>query len=352
MAQVTAPFLDSTWIKQRMIRVFIEAMEYALPSTVVTNEDLARENPTWDMSRLAERSGVEARHIAGPNETALDLGYRACRSLHDQGLLDGIDGLIFCTETPDYPLPPNACILHQRLELPTHIMAFDITLACSGFVYALGIARSLVISRAARRVLVVTADTYSRLIHHADRSSRCLFGDGAAATTVGSQSKGIEVLDVSYGTAGNQHDRFIVKAGGARKPHSKETQREVTDRNGNIRTAEHIEMDGLRVLSFFNQAIPQAVRDILRRNNVSDYSVSCFIFHQASRVVLDGISRALNIPPERVVFDMTRTGNLVSASIPVALRRAKDAGRLVPGTHVILCGFGVGLSWATALVKP
>jgi 3-oxoacyl-[acyl-carrier-protein] synthase-3 len=337
-----------------MTDAFVEGIEYALPEKVVTNADLARENPAWDMARLLERTGVEARHIAVPGETALDLGHRACLSLRAKGLLapDEIDALIFCTETPDYPIPPNACILHEKLQLPTRVMAFDITLACSGFVYALGLARSIIRSGAARRVLIVTADTYSRLIHPADRACRCLFGDGAAATLVGPGPRGIELLDVTYGTSGAQHERFIVRAGGARLSHSPQTALPVTDRSGNVRTAEHIEMDGLGVLSFFNSVIPPAVRDILQRNQLLQDDISCFVFHQASRVAIDGINRILKIPAERVVYDMASMGNLVSASIPVALKRAQDAGRLPPGEHVVLCGFGVGLSWATALVRP
>jgi 3-oxoacyl-[acyl-carrier-protein] synthase-3 len=334
-----------------MTGVYIEAIEYVLPAMVVTNADLARDNPTWDMGRLVERTGVEERHIAAPDETALDLGYRACLALQNNQAMGEIDALIFCTETPDYPLPPNACVLHEKLRLPTKVMAFDITLACSGFVYALGIARSLVLSRTARRVLIVTGDTYSRLIHPADRASRCLFGDGAAATVVGAGPAGLEVLDISFATSGRQHDRFIVRAGGARHPHSPETMTPVVDRSGNVRTAEHIEMDGFGILSFFNNAIPQAILDLLSRNGLSTNDVGCFVFHQASRVALDGIARTLKIPAECLVSDMKTIGNLVSASIPVALRRAQDAGRIIPGRYVVLCGFGVGLSWATALVK-
>ena len=333
------------------MRAFIEAIEYSLPEWVVTNDDLARDYPGWDMDRLVERTGVEARHIAAPNETALDLGYRACLTLQANGAMAEIDALIFCTETPDYPLPPNSCVLHEKLQLATNVIAFDITLACSGFVYAIGIARSLLLSRAARRVLVVTGDTYSRLIHPGDRASRCLFGDGAAATVIGAGPCGLELLDISYATSGRQHDRFIVRAGGARQPHSPETMTPVMDRSGNIRTAEHIDMDGMGVLAFFNNAIPQAVLDILGRNGMSTSDVDCFVFHQASRVALDGIARTLKIPAERLVLDMKTIGNLVSASIPVALRRAKEAGRISPGSYVVLCGFGVGLSWATALVK-
>ena len=334
------------------MRVAIEAIEYALPERVLTNADLERENPGWNMSRLLQRTGVEERRIAAADETALDLGYRACLALEAAGALDAgtIDGLIFCTETPDYPLPPNSSLLHGRLKLSPNVMAFDITLACSGFVYALAIARSLIMSATCERVLIVTADTYSRLIHPGDRASRCLFGDGAAATIVGS-GPGVEILDIDCKTSGSQYDRFIVRAGAARLPRSAETAATTVDRSGNLRTAEHIVMDGLGVLSFFNSVVPQAVREIVERNGRSLDQIDCFVFHQASLVALEGVARGLNLPLDRMIVNIGKIGNLVSASVPIALRTALDEGRLTSGDFGVLCGFGVGLSWATALVR-
>ncbi|MDB5582198.1 MAG: 3-oxoacyl-(Acyl-carrier-protein) synthase [Bradyrhizobium sp.] len=335
-----------------MMRVSIEAIASALPEKIVTNADLEREYPSWELSRLLSRTGVEERRIAAPDETALDLGYRACQALDARGALkpDEIDALIFCTETPDYPLPPNSSVLHGMLKLSPQVMAFDITLACSGFVYALGIARSLVLSGTARRVLIVTADTYSRLIHRGDRSSRCLFGDGGAATIV-SSGPGLEVLDVKFNTAGERYDKFIVRAGGSRAPRSSATGETVTDRSGNIRTAEHIEMDGLGVLSFFASVVPQAVKLMLESHGLSKDDISCYVFHQASQVALEGVGRGLGISKDRMIFNLAKIGNLVSASVPVALEAAINEGRLKPDQKAVLCGFGVGLSWATALVR-
>lgn len=343
-------------------KVSIEAIAYALPERVLTNEELARENPTWDMVRLLDRTGVEERRIAADDETALDLGYRACLALEQRGRLvrSEIDTVIFCTETPDHPIPPNSCILHERLGLSQHVMAFDITLACSGFVYSLGIARGLVLSGISQRVLIVTADTYSRLIHPADRSSRCLFGDGAAATIVSRSSSHqsstgddhLDVVDVLFGTSGAQYERFIVRAGGARLPRSAETAKEVSDRSDNIRTAEHIEMDGIGVLSFFNTTVPETVRDLLNRNNLRVENVGSFVFHQASKIAVDGIARSLGLNTDRLIFDMRTFGNTVSASVPIALRRAQEVGRIRKDRPIVLCGFGVGLSWASALINP
>jgi 3-oxoacyl-[acyl-carrier-protein] synthase-3 len=331
----------------------IEAVDYALPERVVTNADLQAEQPAWDMDRMLDRTGVASRHIAAPGETALDFAYQACRKLDEAGRLrpELIDAVIFCTETPDYPIPPNACLLHEKLALRPEVMAFDITLACSGYVYALGIARSLVDSGAARRVLVATADTYSRLIHPGDRSSRVLFGDGGAATIVSGEGEDFRVRDITFGTSGAEHARFIVKAGGQRTPRSEETAQEVTDRSGNVRTPEHIAMDGLGVLSFFNSVVPAAVRALLERNGLGLDDIRSFVFHQASKVALDGVVRGLKLRPDQAVVEMEDVGNLVSASVPVAFARARDKGRFAKGDLVVLCGFGVGLSWATALVE-
>ncbi len=335
-----------------MRRVSIEAIASALPERVLTNADLEREYPGWDMSRLIDRTGVEERRIAAPDETALDLGHRACLELDKQGALkrESIDALIFCTETPDYPIPPNSTVLHGLLDLPPDVMAFDITLACSGFVYAAAIARSLVLSGTAKRVLVVTADTYSRLIHPGDRASRCLFGDGAAATIVGT-GPGVEILDVACKTAGAKYDRFMVRAGGSRLPRSEATRATTVDRSGNVRSAEDIEMDGFGVLSFFNSVIPKAVNEVLHRNGLTADQIDCYVFHQASLVALQGVAKGLDIPFDRVVLNLQKIGNLVSASVPIALRDALNDGRVAPGKPTILCGFGVGLSWATALVR-
>ncbi len=334
------------------MNVCIEAIAYALPAKVLTNDQLRAEHPEWDMDRLEPRTGVLARHIAAEGETALDLAERACDHLAATGKLarETIDAVIFCTETPDHPMPPNACLLHHRLGLRSDVPAFDITLACSGFVYGLQIADSLIKCGVARRVLLATADTYSRLIHPGDRATRCLFGDGGAVSLIGPSPDRRGILDIRCGTSGGKGDRFMVRAGGARLPRSAATAVETTDNSGNVRTAEHIAMNGISVLSFFNTMVPREVDVILRRNRLTADDVDLFIFHQASAAALDGLQRALGLPTNKMVRDMAMIGNLVSASIPVAMQRAIEAGRLRPGQTVVLCGFGVGLSWGTALV--
>ncbi len=335
------------------MKVGIDAIAYALPREVLTNETLRASHPDWDFDRLEERTGVLQRHISGPGETALDLAAASCDQLIGEGslVIDEVDAVIFCTETPDYVIPPNACLLHGRLGMRPNVVAFDINMGCSGYIYGLELARSLIVSGAARKVLLATADTYSRLIHPDDRATRCLFGDGGAVSLISPSADERGLLDISLGTAGKYYERFIVRAGGARCARSAETATAVTDRSGNVRTAEHIKMDGLGVSSFFNSTIPATVRALLEQNGVKADDVDLFVFHQASRLALDSLRRLLDIPDDKMLYEIAEVGNLVSASIPVALKRAIADGRIQPGDLLLLCGFGVGLSWGTALLK-
>lgn len=325
----------------------IDKISYALPHTVISNAVLREKYLDWDFKRLEERTGVIERHIAGDGETALDLAERACGDLD----LEGIDGLIFCTETPDYPIPSNACLLHGRLGLAKNVPSLDINMGCSGYLYGLQSAHGMIATGTAKRILLATGDTYSRFINPGDRATRVLFGDGVAVSIISASPDETGIIDMLMGSDGKYYDRFMVPAGGARQPLSELTALETTDKSGNVRTPENITMDGFGVLSFFNATIPGEVKTLLQRNDLGMDDIDVFVFHQASRVALDSISRALKIPDHKMVNNMARVGNLVSASVPVSLSMALDDGQAKSGDLAVLCGFGVGLSWATALVR-
>ena len=335
------------------LNVGIDAISYCLGSELLTNADLKRENPRWDMESIIQRTGVMSRPIAAPFETALDMAENAAQALIEKmGLsINKIDALIFCTQTPDHVLPPNSVLLHGRLSMSQSVMAFDISHACSGFIYGLGIGRSLVQSGTAKRVLLINADTYTRLLHPQDRSTRPIFGDGAAATLISNFEPTLTVLDMKFETSGKNAERFIVKSGGARHPMSQSDVEVFIDKSGRVRSNKHISMDGLGVLSFFTSVVPHAVQEIMVRNQIKIEDVSLFVFHQASKLALEGLQRSLAIPKENMVIDLQETGNLVSASIPVALARVMDRRRLQVGQLAIVCGFGVGLSWGVALIR-
>lgn len=331
----------------------IRDIAYYLPESIITNEQLSLENPSWDIKQLEERIGVKERHIAGGSETALDLAVKACEKLflNHPDLKPLIDGIIFCTQSGDHIMPPNSCILHGRLKLHEEVFAFDFNLACSGYVYGLVLARGLMYANNAKHILLVNADTYSKYINPQDRSVRILFGDGAAVTWISSCAQGTGVIDVLCATSGLKFDSFIIPAGGCRMPKSILTSIPKIDENGNVRTLENIHMKGMDILVFVNSRIPKQIRQILERNNLTVDDIDLFIFHQASKLILDSLVKTLQIKPERTYQNINRVGNTVSASIPIALKEAKDLGLLKTGSTILLCGFGVGLSWGSAIVK-
>lgn len=325
---------------------------YALPGLELTNERLAQEHPDWNLERLGRRTGVDARRIAAQDETALDLAAEACRKLfaaHPEAH-ETIDAVLFCTQSPDYVMPPNSALLHAELELPESVFALDFSLACSGYPYGLAMARGLAAAGTAGSILLVTGDTYSRYINPGDRSARVLFGDGAAVTwLVSSDEPGVQ--DVTAGTVGSENAAFRVPAGGCRVPHSAETAEPHTDAFGNTRSQEDLHMNGRAVLEFVRRVVPPDVRSLLSRNGLSVEDVDQFVFHQASALALDLIESELGIAPGRSYRNLARVGNTVSSSIPMALADALREGVVSKGDLVVLSGFGVGLSFGSALVR-
>lgn len=335
------------------MKIAIKDITCYLPATVVTNDDLIRQNPDWDLRRISSRLGVERRNIARPDETALDLAYAACETMfrnHNE-LSGSIDAIIFCTQSPDYIMPPNSCILHGRLNLSDRVLTFDYNLACSGYIYGLVLAQGLLKSAMAKNILLITSDTYSKYIHPRDRSARVLFGDGAAVTWLGEAQEKRGLIDIICSTQGKNFEKFIIPAGGSRMPKTAATCVEMTDENGNTRTLENIHMDGMGIMEFILDKIPRQVRILMDRNNLTVDQIDHFIFHQANKIVLDSLVRVIDIPPEKMFQNIMNIGNTVSASIPIALYDAYHSNRIKKGDLILVSGFGVGLSWGTALLK-
>lgn len=331
--------------------VRIQQIEYYLPKNIVTNAMLQEENPHWNIPSLAERTGVHKRHIAAANETALDLAFEVCRKMFPNTVPSDIDGIIFCTQSQDYILPSNACILHQKLGLSTEVMAFDLNMACSGYIYGLALARGLIISGALKNVLLINADTYSKFIYPDDRSVRFLFGDGAAVSWLTGSDDHEGILDLACSTSGENFDKFIIPAGGCRLPRSERTAAVYVDKSNNRRSQENIHMQGMDILTFLNSQIPVQINGLLKRNNIGVTDIDLFVFHQASKVGLDSLKNVLNLAPQKCFENYRDIGNTVSASIPIAIKDALDRGKLSKGDRALLCGFGAGLSWGSALVR-
>ena len=302
------------------------------------------------MLNVGQRAGVMQRHWARPDETAFDLAKSACDKLlrGDPGLMEGVDGLIFCTQSPDHIMPPNAHLLHAHLGLPDACAAFDINLACSGYIYGLAIAHGLLSTGIATKILLVTADTYSKFIHPDDRSARVLFGDAAAVSVlVPDAESGMSMF--SLDSHGKEYAKFYIPAGGCRFPRSPETAKEFRDAKGRVRCDDFIQMDGMGVWSFINSAVPKQIRSHLDKFQMGVEDVDLFIFHQASQMTLDSLTRILKIPPAKTHNNIASVGNTVSASIPIALADAVRTRGLPLGRRILLSGFGVGLSYGSVL---
>ena len=331
--------------------LIIKSIEYYLPDNIITNDDLQKENPDWNLDRIAEKSGVYQRHIAGKNETAFDLSVKACDKLFQTNDKSKIDGIIYCTQSPDYIMPSNSFLLHKYLCLKDGVIAFDFNHACTGYIYGLAMANAFVKAGMAKQILLVTADTYSKYINRKDRSTRVLFGDGAAVTIVKESNDKKGIIDIELGTSGSGYDKFWIPAGGLRLPKSESTSVVKEDDRGNKRTQNDIEMDGFGVWSFINTVVPKQINKILNQNKIVKTDVDQFIFHQASQMTLESIMKILKLDEEKVFINICNIGNTVSASIPIALKDAVDQEKIDRGSTLILSGFGVGLSYGSILME-
>jgi 3-oxoacyl-[acyl-carrier-protein] synthase-3 len=314
------------------------------PSRVETNDELQGLFPNWDMDLIYQKTGVRARHVAAPHECASDLGVAAAERLFREYDIDrrSIDFLLLCTQTPDYPLPTTACLMQQRLGLETCCGALDFNLGCSGFVYGLALANGLIGSGAARRVLLVTAETYSKYIDEADRSLRTIFGDAAAATLI-EQSERPTLSAFVFGTDGSGADYLMVTRGGTRPPeHALKPRRRP-------RWQSALYMDGPALIDFAVQRIPPLVDAVLSRAGLGRDEIDLFLMHQATRKLLEELRARLGIDEGKLPLCLEHCGNTVSSTLPILISDLRAGGRLRPGVRTMLVGYGVGLSWAACL---
>ena len=335
------------------MRTQIVDIAYYLPERTESNTELSRKNPAWNLDMVVQKTGVYTRYIADSEQTAVDLGQRAVDrlALRNPGLLDHIDGLIFCSVTEDYQFPRNSYVLHERLNLPHSVFCLDIGLACSGFVYALAVAHGLLHAGVLKNIILVTADTYSKCISEKDRATKLLFSDGAAATWLGVSGSSAGLIDIACGSFGKVFDGAWVPAGRARRPSSVDTLCEREDASGNIRTLEQLHMDGKRMLAMVGSLVPKQVRQLLQRNGLTVEDIDLFVFHQASKLVLDSLEKLLRLPYDKNFRNLTEVGNITSASIPVALKNALEDGRLKRGDRIVISGFGAGFSFGSAILE-
>lgn len=336
-----------------MLRAAIQYIEYHLPERVLTNEQLAHDFPEWSVEKIERKTGITRRHIAADDECASDLAVAAAEKLFSRASVqrEDIDYVLFCTQAPDHFLPATACMIQERLGLPTTCGAVDVNQGCSGWVYSLGLAKGLIESGQAGSVLLLTGETYSKFLHEGDKSVRTLFGDAASATLVQGHEGDSECLGpFVYGTDGRGAGNLIVPRGGMRSPALAEPPVS-QDEHGNRRTENHLYMNGTEIFTFTLEAVPRAVASLLESASVRANEVDLFVFHQANRFMLEHLRRRMKIDPERFVLGFEDCGNTVSATIPIALKKAECRGQLQAGQRIMVVGFGVGYSWSAAMTR-
>jgi 3-oxoacyl-[acyl-carrier-protein] synthase-3 len=316
------------------------------PERAETNEQLQAQFPDWDMKAIGEKTGINQRYIALPNQTASDLAVAATEKLFSENNIDraSIDFVLLCTQTPDYPLPTTACLLQQRLGLRESCGALDFNLGCSGFVYGLALADGLIRTGAAKRVLLVTAETYSKYIDEDDRSLRTIFGDAAAATLVDAcVDQGVSAFQ--FGTDGNGADTLLVADGGAR------VESEAIKPRHRKRWASRLYMDGPSLMSFTVVAVPKLIDQVLELAKLSKADIDLFLLHQATRKMLEQLQVRLELTDEKLPIRLENCGNTVSSTLPILINDLRQAGRVQPTRPNLLIGFGVGWSWAGCVWK-
>jgi 3-oxoacyl-[acyl-carrier-protein] synthase-3 len=311
-----------------------------LPEKVESNDDLKLEFPAWDLDLIYTKTGIFNRHIAGDHECASDLGVAAAQKLFAENEIEpgSINFLLLCTQTPDYPLPTTACLMQHRLGLPTSCGALDFNLGCSGFVYGLSLADGLIRNGTANRVLLITAETYSKYIDREDRSLRTIFGDGAAATLI-EASEQQSLSQFQFGTDGSGADTLLVTQGGARRAEDAHKPRH------RQRWRSELYMDGPSLINFTVEAIPRLVQEIVEGAGLGEDEIGLFLFHQATHKMLTMLQERLGLDDQRLPIILRDYGNTVSSTIPIVIQEMRNQQRLSPEQKNLIVGFGVGWSW-------
>lgn len=328
---------------------YIKAISYYLPERTVTNEDLIKEFPEWSIDKVAQKVGVDSRHLAAENETAGDMAEKAAQKLFAEYCIDpkSIDFLMLCTQSPDYFLPSTACILQDKLGIPTSAGAFDYNLGCSGCVYGMAMAKGLIAASIAKNVLLLTAETYNKYLHPSDKSNRSIFGDGAAACLI-STNGFAEIGEFVLGTDGSGANNLIVKTGAARQKEA--TGKFVEDEEGHIWYDDYLYMNGGAIFNFTLDAVPTMMKEILEKNHLEKEDISYYIFHQANKFMLNTIRKVCVLPKDKFYIDLAETGNTVSSTILISMKDSLSKQLIKSGDKVMISGFGVGLSWGGVIL--
>ena len=315
--------------------VKISAVGHYAPAAILTNEDLEKTLDTSD-EWITTRTGMKRRHIAAPDQAMSDLCIAAARDALQNGKIAtaDIDCFIVATSTPDYPFPATACIVAAQLGA-TGKPAFDMEIACSGFIYGLTMASGLIRAGIYSRVMLIGAESLSKIVDRTDRSTAILFGDGAGAVVLEASAEN-SFLSSELGADGRRPEMLCLLGGGSRRPFTAESL---------AAGEQYLRMEGREIFKFAVTKMIESTGIALRNAGLQKSDVNWLIPHQANRRIIDAAAKYLDMPDDKVIVNIEEYGNTSAASIPIALSEALHAGRIKAGDIIVFVGFGGGLSW-------
>jgi 3-oxoacyl-[acyl-carrier-protein] synthase-3 len=330
-------------------RVGITAMAACVPANKVYNKDLGYLIPQDEIEKTINAIGIKERRIAGANVCSSDLCFKAAQQLIADNNIDvnTIDVLLFLSQTPDYKLPATAPLLQHRLGLPNTAACLDLSLGCSGYVYGLSTAFAYASMQGIKRVLLLVGETMSKITSPYDKVNWPLYGDAGTATLIEKGDFADAYFDLM--SDGSGANAIIVPAGECRQPATAENLRITEKEDGNRRSDNQIYMDGMEVFNFTLRAVPKSIKNMLSFLNNQTVDIDYLVLHQANKFMTDFIAKKLKFDMSKVPYSIDRYGNTASASVPLTIV-SELSNKLNGGKNVILCGFGVGLSWGTAYI--
>ena len=313
-----------------------------LPEKILTNKDLEKIVDTSD-DWIVDRTGIKERRIVKAGEATSDLAARAAEeALKDAGVsADEIDLIIVATATPDMLFPSTACLVQDKIKA-TKAAAFDLSAGCSGFVYSLVVGSQFIQTGLYKKVLIIGAETLSKIVDWTDRNTCVLFGDGAGAVVLGEVPEGYGLLGSELGADGSGGDLLRVPAGGSRIPTTSESL---------AQGLHYLQMSGSDVFKFAIKVMGEAAVKALDNAGLSSGDVDCLIPHQANIRIIQSAAKRLKLPMEKVMINVEKYGNTSAASIPIAMNEALQKNSIKKDDIVVLVGFGAGLTWASCVIK-
>lgn len=331
--------------------VKIIGISACVPQNVSSNHDLLIDYPIEEAEKIINNIGIIEKRYVDDDTTPSDLCFKAADKLLNEMNIDrsSIDILIFLSQYPDYRIPATAPILQDRLGLPKSTASFDISLACSGYVYALSNAFSYASQSGVNRVLLLVGETFSKLVSKDDKVNAPLYGDAGTATLIEKQSNSDSTF--SLFSDGSGYKSILIKAGGARNPATSKNILPEIKENGNIRADNQVYMDGLEVFNFTLKVVPSSVKDILELTSNNKDEIDFYLFHQANKFMIEFFVKKLKLDISKVPISLDTFGNVSSPTIPLTIVSRLKSDVHLKNKKLLLSGFGAGLSWGAAIIN-